>query len=159
MTAKLHVVNLKQRRKYDLSIERTYDNATAWYFAEDENPLIYDATKAQRNKTLWMKVPNLLDFFLEQPMAKYVNWQMLYNSEGLNYLKKQLTMELSILESSLAASARIGLTSATNSTLKLRVETLNASITLLSSHLKRTSPSLLPGMPKKRSNPTKKRRR
>lgn len=63
MTAKLHVVNLRQRRKYDLSIERTYDNATAWYFAEDENPLVYDAAKAQRNKLLWMKQPESLDFF------------------------------------------------------------------------------------------------
>lgn len=108
-----------------------------------------------------MKVPNLLDFFLEQPMAKYVNWQMLYNSEGLNYLKKQLTMELSILESSLAASARIGLTSATNSTLKLRVETLNASITSLTNRLKSISPTLVPGTlkSKKGSGSTNKKRR
>lgn len=161
MTAKLHVVNLRQRRKYDLSIERTYDNATAWYFAEDENPLVYDGVKAQRNKALWMKVPTLLDFFLQQPMSRYVNWQMLYNSEGLSYLKKQLTMELSILESSLAASARIGLTSATNTTLKLRVETLNASITSLTNRLKNISPTLLPTTPKPKNVPnrTKKKRR
>ena len=160
MTAKLHVVNLRQRRKYDLSIERAYDNATAWYFAEDENPLMYDQTKAQRNKALWMKHPGALDFFLQQPMSRYVNWQMLYNSEGLNYLKSQLKMELSILESSLVASARIGLTSATNSTLKLRMETLSASIGSLTNRLKNISPSLLPTTPKpKKPNVPKKKRR
>ncbi len=161
MTAKLHVVNLRQRRKYDLSIERTYDNATAWYFAEDENPLVYDAAKAQRNKLLWMKQPESLDFFLAQPMAKYVNWQMLYSYDGLNYLKKQLMMELSILESSLAATKRIGLTSATNTTLKLRVETLNASLTSLISRLKRISPTLVPGTATKKNVPNapKKKRR
>jgi len=161
MTAKLHVVNLRQRRKYDLSIERTYDNATAWYFAEDENPLVYDAAKAQRNKLLWMKQPESLDFFLAQPMAKYVNWQMLYSYDGLNYLKKQLMMELSILESSLAATKRIGLTSATNTTLKLRVETLNASLTSFISRLKRISPTLVPGTATKKNVPNapKKKRR
>lgn len=155
MAAKLHVVNLKQRRKYDMSIERTYDNATAWYFAEDENPLIYDAAKAQRNKILWMKHPPILDFFLKQPMSKHVNWQMLYDSDVLNYLKKQLTMELSILESSLDASKQIGLTSDTNSTLRLRVEILNTSITSLYNHLNRISPTLVPGTPKPKSEPSK----
>jgi hypothetical protein len=160
MTAKLHVVNLRQRRKYDLSIERTFDNATAWYFAEDENPLQYDSVKAQRNKALWMKVPTLLDFFLAQPMARYVNWQMLYTSEGLSYLKSQLKMELSILESSLAATARIGLTSATSSTLQSRMATLNASIGFLTDRLKNISPSLLPTTPKpKKPNAPKKKRR
>lgn len=153
MTAKLHVVNLKQRRKYDLSIERTYDNATAWYFAEDENPLVYDHAKAQRNKMLWMKHPTALDFFLKQPMSKYVDWQMLFNSEGLNYLKEQLVMELSILESSLANTRRLALTTDTNSTLILRKEILNASITSLINRLKNISPILQPGTPKPKNGP------
>lgn len=162
MAAKLHVVNLKQRRKYDMSIERTYDNATAWYFAEDENPLIYDAAKAQRNKILWMKHPPILDFFLKQPMSKHVNWQMLYNSGALSYLKEQLTMELSILESSLDATKQLGLTSDTSSTLRLRKETLNASITSLQARLKiisRTSPLGMLTKKKEPSGRNKKRKK
>ncbi len=162
MTAKLHVVNIKQRRKYNMSIERILDNATFFCIAEDQNPARYDKSKAQRNKTLWMQHPDpgLFDFFLEL-MGKYGSLRTLYSSEGLNYLKNQLKMELSILKSSLDASARIGLTPDTNSTLKLRVETLNALIIFLTNRLKLISPTLLPTTPKPKNVPnrTKKRRK
>lgn len=152
MTGKLHIANLKQRRKFDLSIERTFDNATAWYFSDDENPLIYDKGKATRNKMLWMEHPKALSFFLSTPMTTYVGWQTLFDSEGLNSLKKQLTMELSILENTLQNTERLELTNATSSILQQRKEMLDKSITSALSHLNRISASLGHGLPKEKPN-------
>ncbi|MCP1384829.1 hypothetical protein [Runella salmonicolor] len=161
MTAKLHANNVRQRRKYDMSVERTYDNATAFHFADDENPLLFDAGKAMRNKQLWMKNPNALDFFLTQPIGRVVNWQMLYDSEGLNFLRSQLMLELSILEQTLHDTALLGLTTVTSSTLKSRKETLNALITSLTDRLRIILPSLAPTTPNKKNLPSapKKRRK
>lgn len=128
MIGKLHANNVRQRRRYDMSVERTYDNATAFHFAEDENPLIFDATKANRNKQLWMKHQGALDFFLQQPIGRAVNWRQLYDRDALSFLQKQLMMELSILESTLRDTERIGLMNDTISTLQSRKETLNALI-------------------------------
>lgn len=150
MTAKLHANNVRQRRRYDMSIERTYDNATAFHFAEDENPMDFDSTKAHRNKLLWMKHPGALDFFLEQPIGRVINWPMLYDTEGLKFLRNQLLMELSILESTLHDTVQIGLTNATISTLKSRKEILSSLIGSLSDRLKRISFISVPTLPKNR---------
>ena len=160
MLAKLHVTTLEQRRKYDLSIERTYDNATAWHFSCDENPLIYDAEKAHRNKMVWLKYPETLDFFLTQPIGKHVNWRQLYDYDGLNYLKNQLTMELSILEATLQSLKRIDSTNGLYSSLKSRKETLHALIGFLTARLKITSTiSQHTSQLKKQPKPQTKKRR
>lgn len=124
MLAKLHVINLQQRRKFNANIERTYDNASAWYFSDDEDPARYDAEKARRNKAIWAKDSRLLDFFFGTPMSQYVDWQLLFDLDGLNSLKATMKLELSILEQTLGSAKRIELTSNTVSILQLRRETL-----------------------------------
>lgn len=136
MLAKLHVINLQQRRKFNANIDRTYDNATAWYFSDDEDPARYDVEKARRNKTIWAKDSRLLDFFFATPMSQYVDWQLLFDLDGLNSLKATLKLELSILEQTLDSGKRLDLTSNTVSILQSRKETLIGLIGSLERRLK-----------------------
>lgn len=139
MLAKLHVINLQQRRKFNASIDRTYDNASAWYFSDDEDPARYDAEKARRNKAIWVKDSKLLDFFLGTPMSQYVDWQLLFDLDGLNSLKATLKLELSILGKTLEGGKRLDLTSNIVSTLQSRRETLIELIGSLEHRLKTIS--------------------
>lgn len=50
---------------------RVYELASIWFFGSDEDPAAYDPTKGKRNIELWLKYPELYDFFLRLRLNQF----------------------------------------------------------------------------------------
>ncbi len=89
--------NLKERRQYIFNQRLLYNLASVWFFDKSENCYTYDYEYADKKIARWRKDKNLLAFFLQTELAKYMPLPDTVKENLEIYLKGQNLKDLSIL--------------------------------------------------------------
>ncbi|RYC66358.1 hypothetical protein [Spirosoma sordidisoli] len=115
-----------ERSRLSLDLEQFYDLVAATLFTEDEDPRTWELSQNVRKKQHVMRFPELYDFFLQQPLSRFIPWPVLFDPATRNLAKDRSILEAydwALLQHKYSGS---GLEAATLSTIASRGATLNA---------------------------------
>jgi len=129
------------RRSQSNNLTTMYELMTVWHFDECENPREYDETYAKVKIKRWMNnneaiLPNgekinLMNFFLNTPLNRFIDFQSLSKEGMATYLKKLYETALSHSMLTLYKHNLIEEDSLLKQTLDLSMETYKGLINLL----------------------------
>ncbi len=89
--------NLRERRQYIFNVRLLYNLASVWFFDKSENCYTYDYEYAEKKIARWMKDKDLLAFFLQTELMKFMPLPDTVKENLEIYLKGQNLKDLSIL--------------------------------------------------------------
>lgn len=90
--------NLKDRRQYVFNVKLLYNLASVWFFDKSENCYTYDYEYADKKIARWMKDKDLLAFFLQTELARFMPLPDTVRGNMLTYLKGQGIKDLQTLK-------------------------------------------------------------
>jgi len=90
--------NLRERRQYIFNVKLLYNLASVWFFDKTENCYTYDYEYADKKIARWMKDKELLAFFLQTELAKFMPLPDTVKENLEIYLKGQGLKDLSSLK-------------------------------------------------------------
>lgn len=90
--------NLRERRQYIFNVKLLYNLASVWFFDKSENCYTYDYEYAEKKIAKWMKNKELIAFFLQTELAKFMPLPDTVKENMLTYLKGQGLNDLSKLK-------------------------------------------------------------
>lgn len=90
--------NLRERRQYIFNTKLLYNLASVWFFDKSENCYTYDYEYAEKKIARWMKDKELLAFFLQTELEKFMPLPDTVKENLQTYLKGQGLKDLSSLK-------------------------------------------------------------
>lgn len=90
--------NLRERRQYIFNVRLLYNLASVWFFDKSENCYTYDYDYAEKKIAKWMKDKDLLAFFLQTELVKFMPLPDTVKENIMIYLKGQNIQDLSMLK-------------------------------------------------------------